>query len=251
LDSSPSSYGTGSWFVPQSSPSDSTACVYALPQAGGGCASFADLAQRLGPAHTVYALNLPGRQARFLEPPRVDLDGLLDDLTQDLADRPPGVLFGYCSGALLAFLLARRLRASKYPSPTGLIVASFPGPDHARPPRTLHLADHKTFWQQITSFGGIPGIVQDQPEFMELFETALRADYALLADYEYVEEPPLDLPIWVVRGDSDPDLTAPDLDRWRRHTTQAFTLTSVSGSHWLLDDAPTAVAQTIRLATGT
>ncbi|MFC4015621.1 thioesterase II family protein [Nonomuraea purpurea] len=234
------------WFVPLSrSATGATRHVYAFPQAGGGCSTFAELADRLPRDIALWGLNLPGRQARFLEPPCTDLDALVGALASDLAGRDRPVLFGYCSGACLAFLVARRLRKDWSLSPPALIAASYPAPDRARPPTDLHALDSEAFWQEILSHGGVPARVAAEPDFRELFEPALRADYALLSAYQHTEEEPLDVPITMISGLSDPVLHAEDIDGWGGHTAKEFASVRVPGDHWLLNGDLTTLAHTI------
>ncbi|GAA0743746.1 thioesterase [Dactylosporangium roseum] len=238
------------WFVPLSEPADAPAApvrVHAIPHAGGGCAAFTPIADRLAPGIVVRAANLPARQARFLEPPCTDLDALLDALA-DAYEPGPGVVLGYCSGALIAFLLVRRLRRRGLPPPGALVVASYPAPDAARPARTLHTLPSARFWAEILSYGGVPSQVAARPDFREIFEVGLRADYELLSGYEYAEEPALDVPIVAVRGAADPLLGADGLAGWARHTTASCTVVDAPGDHWLIDTAPDALAELLREA---
>lgn len=239
--------GSADWFVPLSDPVAARAHVYALPQAGAGCATFAECADLLAPDVTVWGLNLPGRAARFAEPPRTELAPLLDDLGGAAGLRKPWVLFGYCSGALLAFLLARLLRAAGRP-PEALVVASYPAPDLARPPRDLHTLPPEEFWREILDYGGVPERVAAQPDFREIFEGALRADYELLAGHTHVDDEPLDVPLTVLVGERDPVLRPADVTAWRHHTTGPCRIRTLPGGHWLLADAPRQLADTLREA---
>lgn len=232
------------WFVPISEPAAEGTHVFAFPHAGGGCATFGALADAIGPRTAVWGLNLPGRQARFLEPPLTALEPLLDEVAADLARRDRPVLFGYCSGALLAFLVARRLRRLGRP-PAALVVASYPAPDRAAPPRELHALDGGQFWQEILSYGGFPPQIAAEPDFREIFEPALRADYEMLAAYEYTDEPPLGVAVTVLAGDADPVLHEADVEAWRRHTTAGFQVVRMPGGHWLLDGDISGLAAAI------
>jgi len=236
------------WFVPLADDTTGEAQVIAIPQAGGGCATFAPMADRLAPHVTVWGANFPGRQARFLEPPCTDLEVVLDRLAADYPTRGRTVLFGYCSGALLAFLLARRLRARGGPLPVALVVASYQAPDVARPPRTLHKADPDQFWSEVLALGGVPAPVAEQPDFREIFEVGLRADYALLADYVFAEEPALPIPIIAVHGTDDPMLRGDRVDRWSRHTAETFHSVRTPGDHWILDNALDGLVDVLRRA---
>ncbi|MEU8199681.1 thioesterase domain-containing protein [Streptosporangium sp. NPDC049046] len=102
---------TAPWFVPVGERQGDRIRLYTFPNAGSGPASLTDLAGRFPDEVDVWSVNLPGRQARLAEPPVEDLDALVDVLARDLLTnaREPYALFGYCSGALLAYLVCRRL----------------------------------------------------------------------------------------------------------------------------------------------
>jgi surfactin synthase thioesterase subunit len=236
------------WFIPLADPSRARAHVYALPQAGAGATAFVGCSDLLAPDVAVWGLNLPGRQARFTEPPCSELEPLVCKLSDAVGRADPWLLFGYCSGALLAFLVARRLRATGRPLPTGLIVASYPAPDLAKPPTALHTLPPDEFWREVISYRGVPDTVAAQPDFRDIFEPALRADYELLAGYRYADEPPLAVPVTVLVGDRDPVLLPADVQAWRRHTDAAFEVRTVPGGHWLLDGDLSVLAEALRTA---
>ncbi|MEV0754841.1 thioesterase domain-containing protein [Streptosporangium sp. NPDC050280] len=131
---------TAPWFVPVGERQGGRIRLYTFPNAGSGPASLTDLAGRFPDEVDVWSVNLPGRQARLAEPPVEDLDALVDVLARDLLAnaREPYALFGYCSGALLAYLVCRRLTElapASGPAGTGLPASfeSAPSPESSGP----------------------------------------------------------------------------------------------------------------------
>ena len=235
---------TTDWYVPLRAGGETR--VVTFPHAGGGPASLATIASLFPPQVEPWSVNLPGRQARLAEDPRTDLDGLVDDLVAALETVPrPYTLFGYCSGALLAYLVARRV------APTRLIVGSFAAPDVAVVPRRLHALPSHLFWDRLVAAGGIPAELAQHTDLYPVLEPALRADFAMLAGYRHVPHPPVDTPVTVLHGRHDRSLTRGALLGWRRHTTRRPTLREVNASHWLVDDAPAEVAHVITEEIGT
>jgi medium-chain acyl-[acyl-carrier-protein] hydrolase len=214
--------------------------VFGFPPAGAGCGAFAELAGDLCADIGLWAFNAPGRQARFAEAPFTDVDRMVDEAMgglPPLMDRPY-VLFGYCSGALLAFLVARAAANDLLPAPRALVVASYPAPHLLRPAPALHTLPPAEFWTRIRSFGGFPDELADQPDYREIFEPALRADYAALAGFRYQDGPPLHVPIVAVVGRADGGMPASDARAWSVQTTAGFRLETVDGDHWLLNKPP-------------
>jgi surfactin synthase thioesterase subunit len=239
--------GAGRWFVPLDRRGATSLRLFAFPHAGGGCASFGACARLLPPGVELWALNLPGRQARFREPLRTELGPLVDELAAQIEPYlvGPYALFGYCSGAVNAFLVARRLRARGAPPPVRLVVASHPAPDVPMPPGLAAFTrlPSDEFWEQVQAHGGMQAELLAVEGYRELLEPALRADFGLLAQFRYVPEPPLDVPITVVGGrDGWPPLD--QLEGWLRQTTGEFELL-LAAHRRLLEDAPERLAEVL------
>lgn len=231
------------WYVPQVD-DDRPHRIIGFPQAGAGCATFADCASRLPETTALWAANLPGRQSRFAEPARTELAPLIDSLVnglEPLLDRPYRI-FGYCSGALFGYLLTHAATTAGLRTPDALVVASYPAPHRARPPRHLHELPSDEFWREILSYGGVHETIAAQPGYREIFEPPLRGDYALLADFVDRGVPPLDVPIIAIGGRTDPVLDVEDLTAWSEKTTAGCEVILLDGDHWLLDTAPDALA---------
>jgi len=233
------------WFVPMVEDPDRPMWVLALPQAGAGCATFADLAAGLGPHVALFGMNAPGRQARLAEPPVTELDQLVERLTdwiESTVDRPYA-MFGYCSGALLAFLTARRVAERGLPRPRSVIVCSYPAPQLAEPATTLHTLPADVFWHELLRHGGFAAELVAEPEYRALFEPALRADYQALASFRYRAAPPLDVPVVAVTGEYDRDLDPNLVAAWEAQTTGGFRLETVPSGHWVMAEAGAEVSR--------
>lgn len=231
----------GGWFVRAATREDARARVYVFPHVGGGPGSVASLAEAFPETVEPWALNLPGRQARFEEPPRTDLEPLVAELAADLASAggPPYRAFlGYCGGALLAYLTAR------LSPPDRLCVGSFAAPDVALVPRRLHLLPGELFWDVVLAQGGVPPELTRQ-ELRPVFESAIRADFALCASYFHRRTEPLAVPITVLRGSHDDELSRGSVLGWRRHSTAGLDVRELDTGHWLVDEAPARVAQCV------
>jgi medium-chain acyl-[acyl-carrier-protein] hydrolase len=92
----------------------------------------------------------------------------------------------------------------------------------------------------------VPDRVAAQPDFRQIFEPGLRADYALLSGYEFVPADPPATKITVVHGRADPILGSEDVAGWRAHAAETFGSIAISGGHWLLDGDLAELAAALR-----
>ncbi|MDL4817183.1 thioesterase II family protein [Actinomadura opuntiae] len=177
--------------------------LFAFPNAGAGPNVFVELARHLPARLGLWAVALPGREARFGESARADLAGLTADLAGALLPHSihPYALFGDCSGALLAYLVAHRIRELGGPAPVRLVVSDYPPPDRKnRVPGKLLALGSREFWQRLIAQGGVPPEIAAVQDLREVFEPAFRADYRLLAQYEHRPLPRLDTAITSLSG---------------------------------------------------
>ena len=121
-------------------PAEPRARLVCLPWAGGGAGPFREWRNLVPPETELLAVRLPGRESRLDDPPPADLAAAVSGLADDLQALPslPTVLFGHCSGGLLAFELVRELRRRGVELPGRLVVASCEAPgaaDRAPPDR--------------------------------------------------------------------------------------------------------------------
>lgn len=229
----------GGWFVCARPRPRARARLFVFPHAGAGPAAVDPLAEALPERIEVWALNLPGRQLRATEPPRTEIGPLVREIA---ADRVPGAgpahsaLFGYCGGALLAHLVAG------IAPPQRLFVGSYEAPDVAAVPRRMHFLPSERFWDVVLAEGGVGPELARHTDLREVFEPALRADFAVYAGYRHRAAPPRTVPITVLHGRDDPHLGRGGLLGWRRQSTTPPALRELAAGHWLLDEDLAGVA---------
>jgi medium-chain acyl-[acyl-carrier-protein] hydrolase len=187
----------------------------------------------------VVPVHLPGRGNRFTEPALTRSDALVEQLASELEPflDVPFAFFGHSMGAMLAFELARRLRAGGGPLPEHLLVSGRRAPQRPRDKRELHSLPEDEFREELRSLNGTPDELLEHPELMELFSPILRADFELCETYAFHEDAPLDVPISAFGGLEDKDVSREDLTAWKEHTRGPFRLRMFPGGHFFLNGA--------------
>jgi medium-chain acyl-[acyl-carrier-protein] hydrolase len=209
--------------------------LFVFPYAGGGAAAFRTWRDRLPAWISLQAIQLPGRESRFSEPPLSQWTEIAMPVTDVISrfDDAPVVLFGHSMGSILAFEVARDLRRRRSRPPSALIVSGRTAPQLiGRAPRIGHLEGRQLLGHLIELYGGIPHTALDEADLVDVMARVLKSDLSVVEGYRYLPEPPLDLPIAAFGGFDDLWVTAGELDAWREQTQGAFTARMFPGDHF-------------------
>lgn len=218
-----------------------------LPHAGGSAAAYRSWREIAPSSLGICAIEMRGRLSRIDEAPHQTIDAIVEELAYarpwSLAER--WSLFGHSMGAVVAFELVRRLRASSAALPSHVIVSGHRAP-HLPDTRSpiAHLADGD-FLRELSQFGGLPEIIMTSCELRELVLPALRADVQAIERYRYRPAPPLDVPITALAGADDPFVTRSQLAGWIAHTDRAFRIRTFPGGHFYMHDHAADVLETV------
>lgn len=224
------------WIATPAPPSDAPVRLLCLSYAGGGASAFRAWPARL-PGVEVLPVVLPGRETRMLEPPFNRMQPLVEALADAIApelDRPYAV-FGHSMGARLGFELLRELRRRDERAPLALFASSCKAPHLPRAPQPrFEEMPEKVFVARLQNMNGTPPEVFDNPELLELVLPAIRADFSVVDNYEYADEPALACPIRAFGGTMDTEAREDELLAWQAHTTTSFALRMLSGGHFTI-----------------
>jgi surfactin synthase thioesterase subunit len=211
--------------------------LFCFPYAGGGASIFRTWPQRLPPDIEVCAIQLPGREDRFLETPFDKLSSLIEALVGVLDPYLdfPFAFFGHSFGSLIAFELTRRLRRQKAPCPLQLFVSGSRAPQIPDPDPPMHQLPDAEFIEELRRFNGTPKTALENSELMELFLPLLRSDIHLGETYVYSTEAPLDCPITAFGGLEDEEVSREELAGWSEQTRSRFRMHMFPGDHFYLN----------------
>ena len=231
-----------SWLVSRPAPTRRLR-VYCFAYAGGSAASFLPWQNMLPPEIEICAIQLPGRGVRFSEPPYVTMAPLIEKLATLIPaqDRLPFVFFGHSLGGLIAFELARYSLRHGLPLPRRLIVSGAEAPQHRPPPKGIHKLDGDALIAALREYNGTPPELLEHRELMALISPTLRADFALVENYQYQPGAPLDMPLTVFAGKQDSHIEPQQVECWAKESTGAFKVRWFEGDHFFLNSETDAV----------
>ena len=103
------------------------------------------------------------------------------------------------------------------------------------------LANEQFIEKLHQTYGAVPDAIRKSAELQEGFLPILRADVELLETHEEAHADPLDCPLTVLGGDSDPAITSAMLAGWRARTSAGFEQHQFPGGHFFIHDQRDAV----------
>jgi acyl transferase domain-containing protein/surfactin synthase thioesterase subunit/acyl carrier protein len=221
------------WFtIPRPAPTAALR-LFCLHDAGGDGALFQGWEMVLGANLELVLLELPGRGRRLEEPAYESIDALLRDLVPALLPKldRPFVILGHSLGGLLALELVRALRRGNHPLPQRLFVSSTPAVT------TYNAQEYDPAMLDAALTTAFPHLAHPPGDsaWQQYKRRLLRQDLQLLYRYRYHREVPLDIPVTILFGDDDPQVTRPQATAWESETTSACTIVSRPGGHRFID----------------
>jgi medium-chain acyl-[acyl-carrier-protein] hydrolase len=211
--------------------------VYALPWAGGSASCYLSMYPYLSNDIEFISASLPGRSMRLNEPPEPDMQKIVFPILEAIHEEQAQnyILFGHSMGAMLCFELARLARHYLIQQPLGLVVSGASAPHLFSLDRepVYRLSDEK-FIDYLRQSGSMEEELLDNHEFMALILPALRNDFQLCYEYVYQEESPLEMPIVVLGGIHDTDVSISKLEAWSIHTSLDCNVHNYEGNHFFI-----------------
>ncbi len=236
------------WLICPQPRRDAPTRMICFSYAGGGASAFKDWAATLPGTIELLNVQLPGREERLGEPLLRNMDALVDVLTQEIAaatDRP-FAFFGHSMGAIVAYEVACRLRATGATLPDHLFVSARAAPHFEDKSAPLRFLDNDQFIERLhDSFGAVPDAIRNNPELQALFLPILRADVEMLETHEDAAADPLPCPITAIGGTDDPAISAQMLAGWQTRTSAEFTQHALPGDHFFINTARNRVVDLI------
>lgn len=207
-----------------------------LPCAGASATMYLRWRRLLPRWIEVVPLELPGRGSRLGEDFVADFDALVSLLCgeHEVALRGNFALFGHSMGALLAWGIAQRLRATGRPLPRALLVSGSAAPSQRDPDRFVDMDDDEALIADLRRQGGTPEELFASPELLRMTLDTLAADYRVCEGFAHRGAAPLPVPLHVFAGRED-DIQPWRVEAWSAETLDAgFSLDWFEGDHFFI-----------------
>jgi medium-chain acyl-[acyl-carrier-protein] hydrolase len=118
------------------------------------------------------------------------------------------------------------------PNPTQLFLSGCRAPQIEKAPSMRSRSDNDFLNCIERLYGRLPAAIRSDPQMMPFFLRVLRADFALLDDYQYKSEDPLASPMHLFGGTDDAHVHQVHLEAWRIHAADEFSFRMYPGDHF-------------------
>jgi surfactin synthase thioesterase subunit len=209
--------------------------LFCFPHAGGAASSFRAWPALLPGEVELQAVQYPGREDRLAAAPACTMGELVAGIVPALLPLLdlPYALFGHSMGAAVAYEVAVALQERDVPPPVHLFASAREAPKRSRG-GDIHLGNDDALYADLVRLGGPGGELLANPELRAFVLPIVRNDYRLIETYGPSPMVPLECPITVLRGDSDPDVSEDDALAWKAATHAAFAVETFPGGHFYL-----------------
>jgi surfactin synthase thioesterase subunit len=209
--------------------------ILCLPHAGGAASTYSQWHRLVPPEVEVCAIELPGRGARFKEPPLSSMAALVEHvlaLTEPLVD-VPYVLLGHSMGAVAALDVTRRW-SEKGRAPHALVVAGCRAPYLPRPYATpLSELPDEELVRALSRLEGLPLRMLEMPNFLKTFLPTIRADLRCREQWRD-DMRQVDVPLHVLGGREDKAVPLADMEAWKVYTERPIHIRMFDGGHFFV-----------------
>jgi acyl transferase domain-containing protein/surfactin synthase thioesterase subunit len=250
---------TGGWLVivgPRTAP---RLRLFCFPFAGGGSAVYRTWAPFIDPTIEVVAIEPPGRLGRIMETPIADMKEFVEQLVPEmehLLDRP-FAFFGHCLGALTMYETARRLIHTTKVRPDHLFASGARPPDRIKDQGQFEERVMRDLLKLVEFRISLPAYAQADDVFAELIRhfniqateqllsdaklrrlmlPVVRAEFQMTTNYQFVREPPWDIPITCFAAKGDPYVSRKHALGWGRFTNSRLQVHIREGAHFAVVD---------------
>lgn len=180
-------------------------------------------------------LELPGRGDRFGHTLLSDTNSIIDDLYQQILPylKEPYVMVGKSMGALHTYLLLQRMVQAQQQLPIHVFLGSRMSPDAIHENISIAHLPSDEFWQGVQKYGGLPKLLLENKELLDMYEPILRADFSSLEQYLYAPEPKLDVSATIMVGKED-IIKFDQIISWENMFSKEITTIELNGGHFFM-----------------
>lgn len=219
--------------------------LFLFPFAGGSAAYYWKWKTKFDVRFQFIPVEFPGRGSRIQEDLIEDMNRLLDDLYDKVAEkRDPNCPFGFYGhslGAVAAFELFYRIQQSGHETPSHLFLSGRLPPHLAdKAIKNIHLLDTTSFKREVLAFGGTLS-----PALLDMFLPIIRTDIQLIETFRAPIREPMNCKPVIFKGKEDLTMNG-NYAEWSEYFLQPCKIHEFDGGHFFINNAYEDIVQIIQ-----
>lgn len=218
--------------------------IIAFPFAGGDKYSFNFLKPFLKEKGITFkVLEYSGRNSRAKELFCDNMDELIEDLLPKVLKLIDGedtfYIYGHSMGALVGYLICKKLAFLNVKMPRKLIVSGRKPPSTIWPDMKVSVLPSEEFWNTLFSLGGVSKKLKNENELKFFFEPIIRSDFRIVESYIHNSNTtPIPVPVDVLYGSEESNNNGLDFLNWQLISSEQVNFEKYPGGHFFIYNYP-------------
>lgn len=212
--------------------------LFCFHHSGGAASFYHPLLQQLSPKIELVAVQLPGRENRFLEPVNKNLPDIITHLNNEfqLFNNKPFLVFGHSLGSILAFEFVMSIQKCYGILPKHLFVSSCRAPHLALSRAKISKLPREELINELKKYNGVDNLISQNDEVLDMFLPIIRNDFSIAEEYQFNGKVSFGCDITALCGQEDQTVQQDEITGWSCYTSRRFNILSLPGGHFYLKD---------------
>ena len=212
--------------------------VVCFGYAGASASYFTPWAKALSEKYSLLPVLLPQREVRAKEKMPESLNALAENFAADNKEllTKPVILFGHCTGAVVAYETAKYMEKNYGTSPICLAASSSPSPAYTLLKDDISQFTDAQFAAKLADMGIIDKTMAANPVFLNYYMPIIRIDFDLHSRYSSGSNDKISCPVICTYGSDDKLISKEQVEDWSNFTSAEAEYKTFPGEHFYLDN---------------
>lgn len=226
------------WFAHRVLNTDAEVNFFAFPYAGGSPSMFAPWKTEISKKVNFYPVLYPNREMRKNEPMPDTVDELVNNFVNDNLSlfNSNFILFGHCTGGLIAYKVLLEIRRRSGKEPLCLIASGTESPRFMMNNGTKEQMEDEELIRLMVRNQLIDDSMASNPIFAQYYLPIYKSDLDMLSSYQYADNEPLECPVYAVAGEDDMVLQKEKWADWKSFSKRDVAFRTFPGKHFYLTE---------------
>jgi medium-chain acyl-[acyl-carrier-protein] hydrolase len=226
------------WIVPIKKSNNAKITLLCFHHAGGSASYYRNFAAFMMDEINMYAIQLPGREKRYLEKCIENIDEVIVNLFKNIKSILTNnlIIFGHSLGALIGYEFSKFVYNNKIIIPKHLVVSGRNAPSYDYVGSFSKMTDLDLL-EFLKEFGSIPeDLLKEKDILFEFLMPTIRSDCAIADSFKYTGKANFIHPITAYVGKNDKSIKLVEVDNWACETNAKFEKVIFNGDHFYLSE---------------